>query len=149
MEKENDKIDDILDIVPISITGDIVIENNTNIIPIKETEDSKLQEDFNEVRDNLKKLTNKTADAIENILSLADELESPARAYEVASDLIKTSMELNSRLLQSHKTLKEIENSKNSNNGNTTNNTNNTLFVGNTAQLLEYLKKNRTEQDNK
>lgn len=97
--------------------------------------------DYSVVRNNLKKLIVTSEIAIDGILNVANEGDSP-RAYEVVSDLIKTALDANNRLIELHKNMKDIrkEDGKSSK-GDTV--TNNSIFVGNTTDLLKMIKQKK------
>jgi hypothetical protein len=92
--------------------------------------------DYSEVRENLKRIIEKSEEAIETILEVAVESQSP-RAYEVVAQLIASSLEANNKLMHLHKQIKDI---KKEEPGKTTNVTNNSIFVGNTADLQKMLR---------
>jgi hypothetical protein len=92
--------------------------------------------DYSEVRENLKRIIEKSEEAIETILEVAVESQSP-RAYEVVAQLISSSLEANNKLMHLHKQIKDI---KKEEPGRTTNVTNNSIFVGNTADLQKMLR---------
>lgn len=92
--------------------------------------------DYSEVRENLKRIIEKSEEAIETILEVAVESQSP-RAYEVVAQLIASSLEANNKLMHLHKQIKDI---KREEPGKTTNVTNNSIFVGNTADLQKMLR---------
>ena len=92
--------------------------------------------DYSEVRENLKRIIEKSEEAIETILEVAVESQSP-RAYEVVAQLIASSLEANNKLMHLHKQIKDI---KREEPGRTTNVTNNSIFVGNTADLQKMLR---------
>jgi len=132
---EEKSLEQILDIVPntynVSNKKEIVVSDY-----IDGTANTEEEKDFQEVRSNLKKLIVKSDTAIDNLLTLAENLESPARAYEVAADLIKTSLEVNSKLAEIHR----LKKPKVVNNEKTETNTTNNMFVGSTSDLLDLIK---------
>jgi len=96
--------------------------------------------DYKDVRQNLRYIIDSGQTAIDGILKVASEGESP-RAYEVVSQLIKSVSEANKDLIGLHKQIKEIK--KEDPNDVTSNKiTNNTLFVGSTKELQEMVKQN-------
>lgn len=97
--------------------------------------------DYGIVRQNLKKLIVTSEIAIDGILNVANEGDSP-RAYEVVSDLIKTALDANNRLIELHKNMKDIRKEDNkASKGDTV--TNNSIFVGNTTDLLKMIKQKK------
>ena len=97
--------------------------------------------DYTEVRDNLKRIIEKSEEAIESILEVAVESQNP-RAYEVVAQLITTSLEANNKLMHLHKQIKDI---KKEEPGKTKTVTNNSIFVGNTAELQKMLRTANTK----
>lgn len=98
------------------------------------------QEDFEYARQNLKDIIEKGQDALETVFELAKTSESP-RAFEVASQMVKTLTDANKDLLELRKKNKEItgEGAQPS----TPHTVNNHLFVGSTAELQQLIKKNK------
>ena len=66
------------------------------------------RKDYGEVRENLKEVIDNSKNAIDGILKVASESDSP-RAYEVVSQLLKTATEANKELLDVHKQMKDLE----------------------------------------
>ena len=97
--------------------------------------------DYTEVRDNLKRIIEKSEEAIESILEVAVESQNP-RAYEVVAQLISSALEANNKLMHLHKQIKDI---KKQEPGKTTTVTNNSIFVGNTADLHKMLRSANTK----
>ena len=96
-----------------------------------------IQKDYEYTRANLYSLIEKGQEALNGIMELASESDSP-RAYEVAGQIIKSVGDTTDKLLDLQKKLKEMEET---NIKQTTNNvTNNALFVGSTAELSKLLK---------
>jgi hypothetical protein len=102
------------------------------INPIKED----LKKDYEYTRANLYSLIEKGQEAINGIMELAGESDSP-RAYEVAGQLIKSVGDVTDKLIDLQKKLKDVEEET----VKTTNNvTNNAVFVGSTSDLSKLLK---------
>lgn len=140
--EDNRDIEEIFDVESTPVTGEIL---PAKIIPPKdfsETVTEKLEqaadEDFEEVRLNLKSIIDTSNTAVQGILNVAKEGEEP-RAYEVVSDLIKTSLDANSKLMQLHKSIKDIK-KKTGESTKSQNVTNNNVFVGSTAELSKFVK---------
>jgi len=116
-----------------------VLHNNDEILlsandSIKDSND--IKKDYEYTRANLYSLIEKGQEAINGIMELAGESDSP-RAYEVALQGIKNVADITDKLADLQKKIKEIEEDspKVSNNV-----TNNALFVGSTAELSKLLK---------
>ncbi len=95
--------------------------------------------DYAEVRDNLKNIIGTGLNAIDGILSVASEGESP-RAYEVVSQLIKSVTDANKDLIGLHEQMKKLdEDTEGRSSGPVTNNS---IFVGSTKELQKLVKNN-------
>jgi len=117
------------------------ISDKKNIDLITQTSESipveDIKKDYDYTRANLYSLIEKGQEALNGIMELAAESDSP-RAYEVAGQIIKSVGDTTDKLLDLQKKLKEMEDD---NLKQTTNNvTNNALFVGSTAELSKLLK---------
>ena len=93
------------------------------------------RKDYGEVRENIKEVIDYSKEAIDGILKVASESDSP-RAYEVVSQLLKTATEANKDLLDIHKQMKTLEAEEGAKNV-----TNNAFFVGSTKELQEFVRK--------
>ena len=100
------------------------------------TDRTEADRDYTEVRDNLKRIIEKSEEALETLLEVATESQNP-RAYEVVAQLIASSLEANNKLIHLHKQIKDIKKQEPSK---TTTVTNNSIFVGNTADLQKMLR---------
>ena len=118
--------------------GDI-IENPIVLEAMLVPRQENLDKDFEVVRTNLYDIISKGQQAIEGILHVASEGDSP-RAYEVVSQLIKSVSDANKDLLQLHKELKQIKQESNSGNQSAGTITNQSIFVGSTTDLQKLLK---------
>ena len=94
------------------------------------------ERDYAEVRQNLKRIIEKSEEAVESILEVAVESQNP-RAYEVVAQLLAASLEANNKLMHLHRQIKDINKEEP---GKTTNVTNNSIFVGNTADLQKMIR---------
>ena len=118
---------------------------NTDSVEIEPVKEKKLNlsknkndvdKDYEYTRGQLYSLIEKGQEAINGIMEVAGESESP-RAYEVSGQLIKSVADSTDKLMDLQKKLKEVEKDIQK----TTNNvTNNSLFVGSTAELSKLLK---------
>jgi hypothetical protein len=97
--------------------------------------------DYSEVRRNLKCLIEKSQEAIEGIVELARDSQQP-RAYEVVAQLVQSSLEANTRLIDLHRRMKDIRKEEAAATK-TTNVTNNSIYVGSTAELQKMIKAQR------
>jgi hypothetical protein len=97
--------------------------------------------DFDYARGNMLNILEKGNEAVDDMLSVAQQMQHP-RAYEVLATLIKTLSDTNKDLMDLHKKKKELEMSDDSQGPKTINNN---LFVGSTTELQKLLKNNGKE----
>jgi exonuclease VII small subunit len=131
-EKLSDALDIEAEIIPLDqelILNDVKDVNKTDI----------KNDDYEYARQNLKNIISTGQDAIDGIMILAKEGESP-RAYEVVGQLMKNMVDANKDLLELQKKVNEIENGKSSLGRTTQNITNNALFVGTSKDLQSLIK---------
>jgi hypothetical protein len=147
MPKKFDKLDEVF-----NVTSEIV-ENQIEPIQIEKIEEKKettsivndIKRDYEYSRGNFYSIIEKGQEAINSVLELAQETESP-RAYEVVGQLIKNVSDATDKLMELQKKLKDIEEVKSSS-GPT--NVTNALFVGSTAELSKLLKNKLNDEENK
>lgn len=94
-------------------------------------------DDYEYARKNLYDVIEKGSDALEHIMDIAKQSESP-RAFEVVTNLIKTMVDANKDLLELQKKNKELQKTDEPEQKNVTNNN---LFLT-TADLLKMMKTN-------
>jgi len=115
------------------------------IVVSDETDDRRKEldkrKDYAEVRSNLKDIISTGMSAIDGILQVASEGESP-RAYEVVSQLIKSVTEANKDLIGLHQQMKEINRDTGDSSQRASSITNNSIFVGSTKELQRLVKDN-------
>ena len=123
------------------MTKQDIISQSLGMAPIN-TKQSKIITTFNiegsdyeYARRNLYDVIEKSNSALEDIMDIAKQSESP-RAYEVVTNLIKTMVDANKDLLQLAKTKKEIEKEDLPDQKNITNNN----LVLTTGDLLKMIK---------
>lgn len=100
-----------------------------------------VDKDFQTARKNIKELISLGFNAIDGIMKVASEGDSP-RAYEVVSQMIKTVAEANRDLVELHQRMKTIKQEKYE--PTTVTNTSNSLFLGSTKDLLELMNPKRS-----
>jgi len=137
----DDKLNDIFD-----VQGKIVEQA---LVPVEEKpkkeiisgapNDESIDADYEYARENLKLFIEQGKVAMENIIFLAKEGESP-RAYEVVGQLIKTLSDTNKDLLDLGKKVKDLKNKKDDTQQPSQHITN-ALFVGSTAELQKLIGK--------
>ena len=109
--------------------------------PIKRPEEKNdIKKDYEYTRGNLYSLIEKGQEAVDGILELAQESDSP-RAFEVAGQLIKHVGDVADKLVDLQKKVKDIE-KDDGKSSKATNVTNNAVFFGSTADLQKFLKNN-------
>jgi hypothetical protein len=137
--KDHNDMDPIADALGVE-SGKKEIEKKveTPIVQEESTTADDRQNDYKMVRNNLKDIIATSTAAIDGILNVASEGESP-RAYEVVSQLIKTTLEANESLVDLHKKVKDIEHTEEKQQKVTNNN----MFVGSTKELLSMIKDNK------
>ncbi len=128
---ESDTPESIGDLLKINETQEIVVD--------LKTPPEHFEVDYTEVRNNLKILIDKGSKAIDGIMHVASEGDSP-RAYEVIGQLIKTVAEANKDLIQLHKQIKDIKAGDTVVNNNAETKIGNAIFVGSTAELQKLIK---------
>jgi hypothetical protein len=92
--------------------------------------------DFDYARRNTYDVIEKGMSALEDIIDIAKQSES-ARAFEVATNLMKTMLDANKDLMQLNKDNKELTRDDRTPDKQVTNNN---LFVGSSAELLKMIK---------
>jgi Terminase DNA packaging enzyme len=138
----DEKLNDALGLFPdIPSAGDIIDVTPKNE-PLSEpsVQDNNVDADYEYARQNLRALIDNGKLAMENIVYLAKEGESP-RAYEVVGQLIKTLAETNKDLIDLSKKAREAKGQDKKDAGNVTQNVTNALFVGSTAELQKLIRK--------
>ena len=136
----DDKLNDIFD-----VQGKIVEQVLPVVEQVKEPvstgapNDESIDADYEYARENLKLFIEQGKVAMENIIFLAKEGESP-RAYEVVGQLIKTLSDTNKDLLDLGKKVKDLK-SKKDDTTQPSQHITNALFVGSTAELQKLIGK--------
>jgi len=135
-EKKNidEKISDALDIPVVS--GEIIEHDSDDYGDVPKQDEQDLDVDYQSVRQNLQDIIDRGKIAIDGILTVAEDTDSP-RAYEVAAQMIKNVADVNKDLIDIHNKLRAIRSNYT---GPKTVTTNNTLFVGSTKELQKFLK---------
>jgi hypothetical protein len=100
-----------------------------------------VDKDFQRARENLKELVNLGFQAIDGVLKVASEGDSP-RAYEVVAQMIKAVADTNKDLVELHQRMKTIKEDKYEQK--TVNNTTNAIFLGSTKELQELINPKRS-----
>ncbi len=124
------KLNDVLDIADDII--DIDMPEEKVVVPSVTVGTTDLTSDYDFSRDQYHSLIEKGNDALEELLSIAKEVEQP-RAFEVAVQMINSLAATTKELLILQKTKKEVEGTNKP-----TKNENN-LFIGSTSELQKLL----------
>lgn len=119
-------------------TDVVVVTKTTAIDPTVERDI-----DYDYARNNLKEIIETSKTALTGLNSLAQQSQHP-RAYEVFTLLINSIVEANKKLMDVHKQRQELDlkekEAKRGEEGPKQQVTNNNLFVGSSAQLLDFVK---------
>lgn len=100
---------------------------------------TKIEDDYDHARDNLRELLMQGKSALETALSVAKSSEHP-RAFEVVGGLMKQLADINQQLMDIHQQKKKLEEpAKGTASKEVTHN--NAIFVGSTADLSKMIKK--------
>ncbi len=140
MTSKFDNLDEVF-----NVTSEVVSKTKSNKIideensSISDCRIEDIKKDYEYSRGNFYSIIEKGQEAINSVLELAQETESP-RAYEVVGQLIKNVSDATEKLMELQKKLKSIDEIK-SLTGPT--NVTNALFVGSTSELSKLLKNNR------
>ena len=149
-------------IVPVStpVEGDVI---DTDIIVRDEQplalgyaipgENPDINADYEAIRQQLSDVADLTAEAFDKIKEVADQSEAP-RAYEVAGQLAKVSLEAAEARMKLHKDMKALRDQDNKNSNQRAahiGDVNNSVFVGTTEELLKLNKAGKlpTQGDSK
>ena len=132
-----------IDLTPEEPKNEIVTVKAIEITGGAEYTPTDADRDYREVRTNLKCIIEKSQEAIEGIIELAQDSQQP-RAYEVVAQLIQSSLEANNTLMDLHRRMKEIKKQERSN---STSITNNSIYVGSTSDLQKLIKEQRKAVD--
>ena len=144
MTEPNEKISNVLNTTfeestEIVSSKDIRNEVVKNKKEIKDLTKPDAEQDYKKIRKNLYGLMGDGQNAIDGILKVATEGDSP-RAYEVVAQLLKTVSEINKDLMDLHKQVKEVNKEENVYNNNTTN----AIYVGSTSDLQDLINPDRS-----
>jgi hypothetical protein len=137
----DDKLNDIFDVQGKIVEQALVpavVEQVKEPVSTGAPNDESIDADYEYARENLKLFIEQGKVAMENIIFLAKEGESP-RAYEVVGQLIKTLSDTNKDLLDLGKKVKDLKSKKDDTQQ--PQHVTNALFVGSTAELQKLIGK--------
>lgn len=133
MKNKFENIDEALEIEATSVSKEIVKKSKEQLAKPSFGEES--DKDYEYTRGNLYSLIEKGQEAIDNIIDLAQQSDSP-RAYEVAGQLIKSVGDVTDKLIDLQHKMKKLK--EEDVKGPST--VNNSVFIGSTADLQKLLK---------
>jgi hypothetical protein len=133
MNKTNEKLSEVLDVDP--IYAEVMQPVVVNVSDEEETK-SKVEDDAEFARQNIRSLIEKGNVAIDNLLSVAHQSDHP-RAYEVAANMLKSLTDMNKDLMEIQKRKKDLEPKQTNNTGI---NVDKAVFIGSTKELIKALK---------
>jgi hypothetical protein len=135
----DDKLNEIFDVQGKIVEQSFpVVEQTKELVSTGAPNDESIDADYEYARENLKLFIEQGKVAMENIIFLAKEGESP-RAYEVVGQLIKTLSDTNKDLLDLGKKVKDLKSKKDDTQQ--PQHVTNALFVGSTAELQKLIGK--------
>lgn len=130
------KVDEMLSaefgVTPIGKTE--VITQDGEVI---ETSNSKIEDDYEVSRTNLRKILQQGQEALNKAIEVAQQSEHP-RAFEVVGNLMKQLADINQQLLDLHQQKQKLDEPSKSEK--TKQVTNNAIFVGSTTELNKLIK---------
>ncbi len=115
------------------IEGDIIEEIPTE--PSSPASSDDIDTDYQYARENLYNVIERGSDALNTLVEIANQSESP-RAFEIVGTLIKTLSDANKDLLEVQSKVKKLKEETNKGPNNVTN----ALFIGNTSELQKLIK---------
>ena len=130
-----DSINESLDIEVVDQAKDVIKESKKELKKLEREKPDSVR-DYEYTRGNLYSLIEKGQEAVDGILEVAGQTDSP-RSYEVAGNLIKNVADTTDKLIDLQKKMQELEEGPAKVTGPVTNNT---MFVGSTAELAKFLK---------
>ena len=133
------KIDDSLSEV---FDTPLIVKNEGEVIDAKtgeiiEPSETKIENDYDHARENLRKLLVDGQAALQTALAVAQSSEHP-RAIEVVGNLMKQLADINQQLLDLHQQKQKLDGIKGGSK-NEKNVTNNSIFVGSTQELAKMI----------
>jgi hypothetical protein len=132
--KIDNNLSEVFNMTPIEkVTGEIVIAETGEIV---QTQEGKVESDYDKTRANLLDLLQKGQDALNHALAVAKSSEHP-RAFEVVGNLMKQVADINTQLMDIHQQKQKLDEPK----GGAKNVTNNAIFVGSTSELNKLIDK--------
>lgn len=137
----NETLNDTFNLdTPEVIKGEVITTTGEVIVPEHNSNDEKVEYDYDKTRNNLHSLLAQGQEALMHALEIAKSSEHP-RAFEVVGGLMKQLSDINGQLLDlSEKRQKLLDKNKPAEQNNPQVTNNNAIFVGSTADLNKMLK---------
>lgn len=124
----------------------VVIEDEERL-PAVVNDEEQVRDDIEEARDNIKNAIALSQQAVQDMLSIAQQSQHP-KAYEVLNSMIKTYGDLSMGLVDAQTKKQRLMNKKgNVEEGDGNKTINNNLFVGSTAELQKMLEDMKNKQE--
>ena len=118
------------------------MSNSKEIAEMIGLDKNHVNDDYTYIRGNLYQISDKNSEAIDILMDLCREMESP-RAFEVLSSMIKNQADITDKLMDLQKKRQSLEQESPPSQDQKTI-TNNNVFVGSTADLQKMLMKDVT-----
>jgi len=135
-----EKLSRVLDIEVQTFEPKEIQKIDSFVKEVKIKRKDQIRQDYDSARKNMKELISIGFEALDGIMKVAEAGDSP-RAYEVASILMKTVSEINTDLMDIHKTTSDALGT----NKVVKNTTNNSIFVGSTRDLQNLINQSRSQ----
>ena len=120
------------------VEGELV--NDTPKKPLSPEGSDDVDADYQYARENLYNVIERGSDALNTLVEIANQSESP-RAFEIVSTLIKTLSDANKDLLEVQTKVKKLKEETATGPKNVTN----ALFIGNTSELQKLIRDRKTD----
>lgn len=138
MSSFDKKMEKLFDVTP---AEEVQVEKTLPVVITQDENANKqdLSTAYSQSKDNLNQLIDAGHSAMDELLQICKEGQHP-RAFEVYATLLKNMGELNDKLLDTQKKIRDIEGTKNKEKASTT--IDKAIFVGSTSELQKMLKNN-------
>jgi len=131
--KMEENFEEIFNLPPNDVEGELIVNTPSEKLSPKEADD--IDTDYKYARENLYNVIERGSDALNNLVEIANQSESP-RAYEIVGQLVKTLADANKDLLEVQNKVKKLKEETDKGPQNVTN----ALFIGNTTELQKLIK---------
>lgn len=120
------------------VEGELIIDTPKKPLSPEGSDD--VDTDYQYARENLYNVIERGSDALNTLVEIANQSESP-RAFEIVSTLIKTLSDANKDLLEVQTKVKKLKEETATGPKNVTN----ALFIGNTSELQKLIRDRKTD----